>query len=157
MAASSWKGYITFGLVSIPVSLTPAARTERISFNQLHSVCHNRLKQPLFCPHCDRLVDRSEVEKGYEYEKDQYLLFSQAELKNIEPESARSMTILEFVKLEEIDPVYFDACYYAAPKEAGHPCIWSPRKCDAEDGLRWSRQSHDAQPRIYRHYAGAQK
>ena len=119
MAASSWKGYITFGLVSIPVSLTPAARTERISFNQLHSVCHTRLKQPLSCPHCERMVDRSEVEKGYEYEKDQYLLFSPSDLKSVEPESTRSMTILEFVKLDEIDPLYFDASYYVAPEEAG--------------------------------------
>ena len=119
MGATSWKGYISFGLVSIPISLTPAARTERVSFHQLHSVCHNRLKHPLFCPHCDRMVEWSEVEKGYEYEKDQYLLFEPDELKKIEPESARTMDILEFVKLEEIDPFYFEASYYIAPEEAG--------------------------------------
>ena len=116
---SSWKGYISFGLVSIPVSLSPAARTERISFNQLHTVCHTRLKQPLYCPHCERMVDRSEVEKGYEYEKEQYLLFTPQELKAIEPQSAHAMEILEFVKLDEIDPLYFDASYYIAPEEAG--------------------------------------
>jgi DNA end-binding protein Ku len=119
VAAATWKGYISFGLVSIPVSLTPAARTERVSFHQLHKVCHTRLKQPLFCPHCNRFVERSEIEKGYEYEKDQYILFSPDELKKIEPESARSMDILEFVKLDEIDPFYFDASYYVAPEEAG--------------------------------------
>jgi DNA end-binding protein Ku len=75
--------------------------------------------QPLFCPTCDKIVDRSEIEKGYEYEKDQYLLFSKEELEEIEPESARTMEILSFVKLEEIDPVYFDASYYAKPAEAG--------------------------------------
>ena len=117
MAASSWKGFLTFGLISIPIRLSPAARTERISFNQLHNVCHTRLKQPLFCPTCNRTVERNEIEKGYEYEKDQYVLFTQEELEQVEPESARSMEILEFVKLDEIDPLYFDASYYAAPEE----------------------------------------
>ncbi len=119
MPSSTWKGYLTFGLISIPIRLSPAARTERISFNQLHKVCHTRLKQPLFCPTCDRMVERSEIEKGYEYEKGQYLLFSQEELDEVEPETARTMDILEFVKLDEIDPVYFDASYYVIPEEPG--------------------------------------
>jgi DNA end-binding protein Ku len=119
MPASSWKGFLSFGLISIPIRLSPAARTERISFNQLHKVCHTRLKQPLFCPTCNRMVERNEVEKGYEYEKDQYLLFTEEELEKIEPESARTMEILEFVKVSEIDPLYFDASYYVAPEEAG--------------------------------------
>ena len=119
MPASSWKGFLSFGLISIPIRLSPAARTERISFNQLHKVCHTRLKQPLFCPTCNRMVERNEVEKGYEYEKDQYLLFTEEELEKVEPESARTMEILEFVKLSEIDPLYFDASYYVAPEDAG--------------------------------------
>ena len=119
MAASSWKGFLTFGLISIPIRLSPAARTERISFNQLHKECHTRLRQPLFCPTCNRMVERSEVEKGYEYEDGQYVLFTPEELDKVEPESARSMEILEFVKLDEIDPVFFDSSYYAAPEEGG--------------------------------------
>ena len=117
--AASWKGFLSFGLVSIPIQLSPAARTERISFNQLHKVCHSRLKQPLFCPTCNRNVERSEIEKGYEYEKDQYLLFTEEELERAEPESAHTMEILEFVKLSEVDPLYFDASYYVAPEPAG--------------------------------------
>ncbi|MHB8411583.1 MAG: non-homologous end joining protein Ku [Candidatus Acidiferrales bacterium] len=116
---SSWKGFLAFGLISIPIRLSPAARTERVSFNQLHKECHTRLKQPLFCPTCNRMVERSEVEKGYEYGDGQYVLFTQEELDNAEPESARTMEILEFVKLAEIDPVYFDSSYYAAPEEGG--------------------------------------
>jgi DNA end-binding protein Ku len=119
LAASTWKGFLSFGLISIPIRLSPAARTERISFNQLHSVCHTRIKMPLFCPTCNRMVERNEIEKGYEYEKDQYLLFTEAELEEAEPESARTMEILEFVKVSEIDPLYFDASYYAAPEDAG--------------------------------------
>ncbi len=117
--AATWRGFLTFGLISIPIDLSPAARTDRISFNQLHSVCHSRLRQPLFCPTCDRFVERSEVEKGYEYEKDQYLLFKKEELEEIEPESAKTMEILQFVKADEIDPVYFDSSYYATPKQEG--------------------------------------
>ena len=119
MPASTWKGFIAFGLISIPVRLSPAARTERISFNQLHKVCHTRLKQPLFCPTCNRMVERSEVEKGYEYEKDQYVLFTEEELDKAEPESARTMEILEFVKTTEIDPLYYDASYYVTPEDEG--------------------------------------
>ena len=96
MPSSTWKGYLTFGLISIPIRLSPAARTERISFNQLHKVCHTRLKQPLFCPTCDRMVERSEVEKGYEHEKGQYLLFTQEELDEVEPETALRRATAKF-------------------------------------------------------------
>src|SRR3984885_7395045 len=119
MAASTWKGYLTFGLISIPIRLSPAARTERISFNQLHKVCHTRIRQPLFCPTCDRMVERSEIEKGFEHEKDQYVLFEEADLDKIEPASAQTMEILEFVKLEEVDPLYFESSYYITPEDAG--------------------------------------
>ncbi len=119
MATTVWKGHLTFGLISMPIRMFAAARGERISFNQLHNVCHSRLKQPLFCPVCNRHVERSEIVKGYEYEKDQYVLFSEEELDKIEPPSAHVMEILEFVKLEEIDPLYFDSSYYISPEDAG--------------------------------------
>src|SRR6266568_3429108 len=119
MATTVWKGHVTFGLISIPVRMFAAARGERISFNQLHKECHSRLKQPLFCPVCNRNVERSEIVKGYEYEKDQYVLFSEEEMDKIEPPSARVMEILEFVKLDEMDPLYFDSSYYVAPEDAG--------------------------------------
>ena len=119
MATSVWKGHLTFGLVSVPVRLFAAARGERISFNQLHKVCHSRLKQPLTCPTCNRTVERSEIIKGYEYEKDQYVLFNEEELDKIEPPSARTMQILEFVKVNEVDPLYYDSSYYVAPEEGG--------------------------------------
>jgi len=119
MASTVWKGHLTFGLISIPMRMFTAARGERISFNQLHSVCHSRLKQPLFCPHCNRNVERSEIVKGYEYEKDQYVLFTEEELDKIEPPSAKVMEILEFVKLSDMDPLYFDSSYYVSPEDAG--------------------------------------
>jgi len=119
MASTVWKGHLTFGLISIPVRMYAAARGERISFNQLHKECHSRLKQPLFCPTCNRQVERNEIVKGYEHEKDQYVLFNEGELDKIEPVSAKVMEILEFVKLDEVDPLYLDASYYVAPEDAG--------------------------------------
>ena len=119
MATSVWKGYLTFGLVSIPIRLFSAARSERISLNQLHKVCHSRIKMPLFCPTCNRQVERAEIEKGYEYEKDQYVLFNEDELDKIEPDSGRTMEILEFVKLDEVDPLYYESSYYVTPEDEG--------------------------------------
>jgi DNA end-binding protein Ku len=74
---------------------------------------------PLYCPHCERQVPRNEIVKGYEYDKDQYVLFNEEEIDKIEPQSARSMEILEFVKVDEIDPLYYDASYYVTPEDEG--------------------------------------
>lgn len=134
MATSVWKGYLTFGLISIPIRLFSAARGERISLNQLHSVCHSRIRMPLFCPVCNRMVERSEIVKGYEYEKDQYVLFDEEELDKIEPESARAMEILEFVRIEEIDPLYYDASYYVTPEDEGRKAYQLLLKAMEETG-----------------------
>lgn len=119
MASTVWKGYITFGLITIPVRLFTAARTERVSFNQIHQVCGSRIKQQTYCPHCDRIIERSELVKGYEVEKGQYVIVSDEDVKSIAPESSDNMEILEFVKAEGIDPIYFDASYFMVPEEAG--------------------------------------
>ena len=122
MASSAWRGVLSFGLLTIPIRLYPAARSDRTFLHQLHNKCHTRLKQPLFCPTCDRIVDRDEVIKGYEYEKGQYVLVDKEELRNITPQSGRIMEILAFVKQEQIDPIYFDASYLAMPdKDAEKP------------------------------------
>ena len=134
MATSVWKGYLSFGLLSIPIRLFSAARSERISLNQLHSVCHSRVKMPLFCPTCDRKVERSEIVKGYEYDKDQYVLFDEGELDKIEPESGRTMEILEFVKLDEVDPLYFDASYYVTPEDEGKKAYYLLLKALEDSG-----------------------
>lgn len=119
MAHAIWKGHISFGLITIPVGLFAAARTERVSFNQLHKTCHSRVKQPLFCPTCNRMIERSEIVKGYEYESDQYVLFDEKDFEKVAPQSSRVMEIQEFVKLDEVDPIYLDASYYMVPEEAG--------------------------------------
>jgi DNA end-binding protein Ku len=119
MASTVWKGYLTFGLITIPVRLFAAARTERVSFNQIHQVCGGRIKQQTFCSPCDRVVERSELVKGYAVEKDRYVIVNEEEIKSIAPASSDNMEILEFVKAEGIDPIYFDASYFMVPEEAG--------------------------------------
>ncbi|HEV2378431.1 MAG TPA: Ku protein [Terriglobia bacterium] len=119
MAASAWKGFINFGLVSIPVRLYPAARKENIRLHQIHAKCHTRLRRPLFCPTCDRIVERSEVVKGYEYAKNQYVLVKPDEIRKIAPPSSKSMEIMEFVPFKDVDPLYFNASYFVSPEESG--------------------------------------
>jgi DNA end-binding protein Ku len=117
MAASVWKGMISFGLVSIPIRLFAAARTKRTYLHQIHDKCNTRLKQPLYCPTCDRMVDRSEVIKGYEYETGQYVLVVGDEIKKITPPSGKTMEIITFLKENEVDPIYFDSSYFALPDQ----------------------------------------
>lgn len=119
MASTVWKGYIAFGLVSIPIHLLAAVREERVGFHQIHEVCNSRIRQQLFCPTCDRVVERSEIAKGYEVSKDHYVLIDDAEIKKIAPASSETMEIRQFVKLADIDPMYFDASFYIVPEEPG--------------------------------------
>ena len=119
MASTVWKGYITFGLITIPIRLYAAARTERLSFNQIHGVCGSRIKQQTFCPRCDRVVERSELVKGYEVEKDRYVIVSEEDIKEVAPTTSDTMEIFEFVKAEGIDPIYYDTSYFMVPEDAG--------------------------------------
>ncbi len=120
MPSSVWKGSISFGLLNIPIRLYAAARSERTYLHQIHKACNTRIRQPLYCPTCKRIVDRKEVIRGYEYEDGQYVLISDDEIKKITPASSRTMEILAFVEESQIDPIYFDSSYLALPdKGAG--------------------------------------
>src|SRR6201982_2834823 len=119
MAASLWSGYLTFGLISMPVRLFSGARSTSISFHMLHRDDLTRIKQQLYCPNDNRVVERSEIVKGYEYRKDEYVVVEPDEIKKIEPQTAKTMEILEFVKSSEVDPVFFESSYYMLPEEAG--------------------------------------
>ena len=119
MASTVWKGYISFGLVSVPVRLYAAAREEHVSFNQIHEVCGSRIKQQTFCPVCQRVVERNELVKGYQVDKDSYILVNNEEIKSLEADSSEAMEIAQFVSLDEVDPIYFQASYYSAPEDPG--------------------------------------
>jgi DNA end-binding protein Ku len=119
MAASVWSGYLTFGLISMPIRLFSGARSSGISFNMLHRDDLQRVKQQYYCPADNRVVERSEIVKGFEYRKDEYVVIDPEEIKKIEPKTAKTMEILEFVKAGDVDPVYFESSYYLMPEEAG--------------------------------------
>jgi DNA end-binding protein Ku len=119
MASTVWKGHLTFGLVSFPVKLYSAARSESISFNQLHKSDGSRVRQVLYCAAEDKPIPRTEIVKGYEYEKDRYVVIEEEEIKKVAPQSAKVMEIQEFVKADSVDPIYLETSYYMAPDEAG--------------------------------------
>jgi DNA end-binding protein Ku len=119
MASTVWKGQLSFGFVSMPVKFSSAARAESVSFNQLHRHDHSRVKQVLFCQLEDKAIPRSEIVKGYEYEKDKYIVMGEDEMAQLAPETAEAMEVLEFVKAAEVDPVYFENGYHLAPEKGG--------------------------------------
>jgi DNA end-binding protein Ku len=114
---------ISFGLVAIPVKLYSATvSSERISFNLLRQKDGSRVKQQYVAVNDGKLVERSEMVKGYEFAKDQYVMFSPEELKTLEDTTSQAIDIGQFVPLESVDPVYFDGTYYLAPdKGAAKP------------------------------------
>ena len=111
---------ISFGMVSIPVKLYSATEASRaMSFNLLHKACGSRLKQQYFCVKEEIPVAREDMAKGYEFAKDQYVMFSPEELKALEETGTHSADITEFIPATAIDPVYFDRAYYLGPDKGG--------------------------------------
>ncbi len=120
MAARSLaSGTISFGLVAIPIRLYPAAVPERVTFHLLHAKCGNRIKYQTYCPVCDQVVERSDLVKGYEFGKDQYIRVTEDELEALEGEASKDIDIAEFVPLASVDPVYLDKAYYLGPDKGG--------------------------------------
>ncbi len=117
MAATVWKGYISFGLVSFPVRLTSAARAETVHFHMLHKKDLSRVKEVWFCAEEDKQIDRSDIVKGYETSKGAYVVVEDEELKKIAPATATTMDILQFVGNDEVDPIFFESSYYVAPED----------------------------------------
>jgi DNA end-binding protein Ku len=99
--------------------LYSAARSESISFNQLHKTDNSRVRQVLYCAAEDKPIPRTEIVKGYEYEKDRYVVIEDEEIKKVAPQTAKVMEIQEFVKADAVDPIYLETSYYMAPDEAG--------------------------------------
>ena len=118
-ARSIGSATVSFGLVSIPVRMYVATHSEQPSFNLIHGVCKSRIKQQTWCPRCERVVERSELVKGREVAKDQYVLFTDEELKALEAAASQAIDIQEFVPLANVDPVYFQDTHYLGPDKGG--------------------------------------
>jgi DNA end-binding protein Ku len=142
-------GQIAFGLVSIPVKLFSAAESsEKVSFNMLHGECGSRIQQKLFCPKDERNIERSEVVKGYEFSKGQYVLFNDEELKALEEKSTQQIDITEFVKSDLIDPIYFDKPYFLGPDKNGSRAYTLLARALEETG-RWAVAKYAARGKGY--------
>jgi DNA end-binding protein Ku len=119
-ARSIGTGTVSFGMVSIPIRLYSAGESSAaVSFNLLHAKCKSRLKQQYICPKDNEIVPRDQMVKGYEFAKDQYVTFTDEELKAMGEETQKAIEITEFVPASQVDPVYFDGAYYLGPDKGG--------------------------------------
>jgi len=115
-ARATWKGYLKVSLVNIPIKVFPATESDAtLSFNQLHGECRSRIQQKRWCPHCNREVPNSEIVKGYEFEKGQYVVLSEDDFDKVRTESTRVINLVQFAEDSAIDPMYVDRTYYLAP------------------------------------------
>ena len=115
-----WKGTISFGLVNIPVKMHAATENKDIRLRQLHKECKTPIKYQKVCPACEREVENEEIVKAYEYEKNKFVMLDEEDLKALQKEqSDKAVEIMDFVELEQIDPIYFEKSYYLSPNEGG--------------------------------------
>jgi DNA end-binding protein Ku len=112
---ASWSGYLKLSLVTIPVRMYNAiSSTSRVSLSQLHKNCQHRVRQQLICPEHGKL-EREDIVKGYEYEKDKYVVIDESDLQKIKLETSKTIDLIQFVKADEVDPMFFDKTYYLTP------------------------------------------
>ena len=114
-----WKGSISFGLVNIPVKMFAATEDRDIHFKYIHNKCKTPIKNERVCPACNEKISPSDIVRGYEYEPGHFVIIKDEDIDAVRPPSAKTVEILDFVKLTEIDPIYFDKSYYLAPQENG--------------------------------------
>ncbi|MGP4106217.1 non-homologous end joining protein Ku [Virgibacillus sp. L01] len=115
-----WKGTISFGLVNIPVKMHAATENKDVKLRQLHKECQSPIKYQRTCPVCDREIESDEIVKAYEYAKNKFVVLDDEDLENLKKEQAdKAVEIVDFVKLDEIDPIYFEKSYFLSPSEGG--------------------------------------
>lgn len=113
------KSVITFGMVAIPIAMLTATQDNDIHFNQLHKEDNSRIRYKKTCAHCGKEITTNDIVKGYEYDKDKYVVITDEEIEKIKTEKEKSIQILHFAQLNQISPVYYDKTYQAAPEPGG--------------------------------------
>ena len=133
---------ISFGLVTIPVALRSATRSLAPAFHLVHAACGTRIQQQLYCPTHKRVVERSELVRGFDVGKDQFVVFTPEELEHLEGEASRTIEIAEFVPLAAVDPIYYETTYYLAPTRAARrPTGCWPPPWPVTPASRWRPSS----------------
>lgn len=133
MPRAMWKGAISFGLVTIPVAVYPATEEKTLRFNQLHDEDMGRIRYKRVCEKDGEIVDYEHIVKGYEYEKDRYVVLTDEDFDKVPVESSRAIDIQQFVDLDEIDPMLFKKSYYLAPDETGAKAYALLREAMSQD------------------------
>jgi len=133
-ARAIWTGTVSFGMVSIPVRLYTATESHDVRFHLLHKKDHARLKNVRWCPIDEKAVPWEEVERGYEYAKGKYMPITEEDLDKLPVATVHTVDIANFVKLEEVDPIYYDKTYYLAPDENGVKAFTLLRRALEETG-----------------------
>jgi len=124
-----WKGSISFGLVNIPVKMFTATEEKDIRFRYLHKECNTPLKYKKICPACEREVREEEIVRGFEYQTGHFIIIDEKDMETLKSEvNAKSIDILDFVNLQDIDPIYFDKSYYLSPQDTGNKAYTLLRK-----------------------------
>lgn len=115
-----WKGSISFGLVNIPIKLHAATEDKDIKLRTLHKKCHSPIKYEKVCPNCEEEVKNEDIVKAYEYTKGKFVILDEEDLEKLRKENEdKAVEIIDFVKMDQIDPIYFDKSYYMSPHEGG--------------------------------------
>jgi DNA end-binding protein Ku len=134
LAHAIWTGAISFGLVTIPVKLFTAVRSSDLRFNFLHKTDEGRIYNERHCSVCDEKVEYADLVRGYEYEKGRYVIVSDEDLKRVNVEATQSVEIVEFVELDQINPMFFDTPYYLEPEKKGRHAYALLRESLIESG-----------------------
>lgn len=150
-----WKGSISFGLVHIPIKLYAATEDKDIKLRYLHNECNTPIKYERVCPSCGREVENAEIIRGYEYEPGKFVQIDKEELDELRKAQSKTVEILDFVKLEEIDPIYFNRSYFIGPNENGGKAYMLLKKAMNDSGkiglakLTMHSKEHLAAVRVY--------
>lgn len=151
-----WKGSISFGLVHIPIKLFAATEDKDIKMRYLHEKCHTPIRYEKMCPACRQEIATEEIVKGYEYEPGKFVLIDKEDLAELEKKNNKSIEIIDFVQLEEIDPIYFNRSYFIGPSEHGEKAYMLLKQAMADTGkiglakITLRAKEHLAVVRVYK-------
>lgn len=129
-----WRGSISFGLINVPVKMYAATEKKNVNFRQIHKECNTPIKYEKMCPRCNRKITEEEIARGYEYEKGKFVIIDEKDLEDLPDKTKRTIDIVDFVSLDEIDPIYYSKSYFLGPEETSQKAYTLLNKAMQEKG-----------------------